>query len=757
MKLARFSVAAFVPFFAVVVFFAPRALAQDLSTEPTESEQEATEGARAVGIIPPRALDTAVRYPTDAGGEALVLLEFVVARDGSVRDVEVIFGEEPFATASVEAARKWSFVPALRGDEPVAVRIQFEVRFEQEQVVEEPSEVTGSDTEPAGQPTAQAARDVHVQVTVEGERPPGAVRFTRAEARQIPGTLGDPFRAVEVMPGVGPVVSGLPFFYVRGAPPANVGNFLDEVRVPYLYHSFLGPSIIHPELLEGVTLHPGPYPPEYGRFSGGAVVGDLRVPRTEFGAGVELGIFDVGGYLETPFAAGRGNVFAAGRYSYTALIASMLTTVTADFWNYQTLISYDVTPKDKVSALVFGASDKAAEEALSSVDFHRVDLRYERAISPATHLRVAATAGWDSTELSEGLVKNQMLGARARLNHQVSPDLMLRFGASTVRDDYDVMIRSNAANFQDISELFRSRAEWALGGYAAAQWRPDARVTLMPSVRVDSYHASGRTQWAVDPSIVGRFHLTNTISTVHGVGAASQPPSYIPGVPGAQVIGVENGLQRSVFTSSGVELQLPAEFQATGSLFYNATFDVTDPFSSTQAFAIDAELAGERSLSKTYGLEVLLRRPLTRRLSALLAYTLSRSTRSYEDFSTIAGSDRTHVLNLAALYTFGANWRLGLRSIYYSGVLGRRAGASRVFDQPRSRPFFRADARLERRFRLGAQSFLSVVAEVQNLTMSDEVLRRRCATGAFDESAPQCTDVVVGPIFLPNLKIEARF
>ena len=32
------------------------------------------------------------------------------------------------------------------------------------------------------------------------------------------------------------MVSGLPFFYVRGAPPGNVGYFLDGVRVPYLYH-----------------------------------------------------------------------------------------------------------------------------------------------------------------------------------------------------------------------------------------------------------------------------------------------------------------------------------------------------------------------------------------------------------------------------------------------------------------------------------------------------------------------------------------
>jgi hypothetical protein len=65
--------------------------------------------------------------------------------------------------------------------------------------------------------------------------------------RELPGAFGDPFRAIEVLPGVTPIATGLPYFYVRGAPPGNVGYFLDGVRVPYLYHIGLGPSVIHPD------------------------------------------------------------------------------------------------------------------------------------------------------------------------------------------------------------------------------------------------------------------------------------------------------------------------------------------------------------------------------------------------------------------------------------------------------------------------------------------------------------------------------
>ena len=83
-----------------------------------------------------------------------------------------------------------------------------------------------------------------LEVTVLGELPaPGVQTITRAEVRLLPGAFGDPFRAIDVLPGVTPLASGLPYFFVRGAPPGNVGYLLDGIRVPLLYHIGLGPSL----------------------------------------------------------------------------------------------------------------------------------------------------------------------------------------------------------------------------------------------------------------------------------------------------------------------------------------------------------------------------------------------------------------------------------------------------------------------------------------------------------------------------------
>jgi hypothetical protein len=249
------------------------------------------------------------------------------------------------------------------------------------------------------------------------------------------------------------------------------------------------------------------------------------------------------------------------------------------------------------------------------------------------------------------------------------------------------------------------------------------------------------------------------MEAVHGVGVSHQTPNYIPNVPGARVAGLSGGLQTAIHTSSGVEMQLPDDWFGTASVFQNVILDVTDPYSSTQDFAINAAEAKKRPRARAYGLELSLKRSLTRRFGAFASYTLSRATRSFPEsptgaYETLAGSDRTHVLNLAGLYTFGHNWRFGARSVFYSGVPGRMRSGNPLFDQPRAEPFFRLDLRMERRFRWGERGYFSVVAELLNSTLSSEVIRRQCSSRDGDTT---CEDTAPGAVFLPNVKLEGSY
>ena len=123
-----------------------------------------------------------------------------------------------------------------------------------------------------------------------------------------------------------------------------------------------------------------------------------------------------------------------------------------------------------------------------------------------------------------------------------------------------------------------------------------------------------------------------------------------------------------------------------------------------------------RVRGRSVGLELLVKRAITERLSGWVSYTLSRTTRATQIYllgrrgnhAEIPGDfDRTHVVNVIGAYELGRGWRAGGRFFFYTG----RPYSSRVFDFPvppynnqRMPGFHRFDARLEKVWRIGKSS-----------------------------------------------------
>jgi protein TonB len=71
----------------------------------------------------PAADNVAPVYPADkkaAGVEGLVVLKLVITETGSVADVQVLKGEEPFVSAAVAAVKSWRYTPAQVEGQTVA-------------------------------------------------------------------------------------------------------------------------------------------------------------------------------------------------------------------------------------------------------------------------------------------------------------------------------------------------------------------------------------------------------------------------------------------------------------------------------------------------------------------------------------------------------------------------------------------------------------------------------------------------------------
>ncbi len=706
-----------------------------------------------------------VPYPEGATGDERVVLLLTIGKDGAVTRVEAESGHEPFASTAAGVATGWRFRSATRDGAPFAAKIKFLVAFA------EPRPPPSAEPPPATKPPVQAAPAAQapkagakpppapIEVVIrEGRPPPSVSSLARAEVRQLPGAFGDPFRAIEILPGVTPIVSGLPYFYVRGAPPGNVGYFLDGVRVPYLFHVAVGPSIVNPAMVERVDLYSGGYPARYGRFAGAIVAAETTAPRDDLHGEGNLRVFDAGAMVETGFAGGRGTAMLGGRYSYTAALLSLVSPgVKLDYRDYQARVTYDLTPRDRIGFFAFGAYDllsqvqNGIESIVFGSEFYRFDLRYDHRLDGGGSLRLGTTLGFDQTRVGEQRnARDTSFATRLEIEKPIDADVTVRGGVDAQFDGY----KADATRWADPDDpgikafdaLFPQRTDAAFGAWADVVWQLDPRVQVVPGLRADLFRSAGSSAGAIDPRLAVRVDVTERVHLVHALGVAHQAPSFVLPLPGMAIGDLKNGLQTSLQGSAGVELDLPWGTTATVTGFEDVFLNVTDTLGAGTPPRDVAERE-PRSLGNSYGLEVYVRKRLTSKLGGFVSYTLSRSTRRFGRDLFPSAFDRTHVLNTALAYDLGRNWRAGARLTLYTGApTTTNSDGTRVVNADPAHPerdpaFYRIDLRVEKRWNLGKSTWLSFVVEMLNATLHKETIRGQA----------------VGPISIPSIGLEGGF
>jgi hypothetical protein len=339
--------------------------------------------------------------------------------------------------------------------------------------------------------------------------------------------------------------------------------------------------------------------------------------------------------------------------------------------------------------------------------------------------------------------------------------------------------------------------------HADVVWRVTPRVELVPGVRAgvfDSTRATGSsglrattTVPAVDPRLSARVTIAPAVAWLAALGLSHQYPVLRVGAIPAMLLSVpgfpagDAHLQSVAQVSQGVELALPGDFTLTTTGFLSGWLGLTDltgnciqpmpavlpPPTGTPPPAAPYVCPNNQPVrGLAYGVEVLLRRPLSRRLSGWLSYTLSRSVRE-EHFLTPSGEDRvatvasdydrTHVLNAVLAYDLGGRWRAGARFVFLTGSpYSNLAGNVPVppYNAYRDSPFFRLDVRLEKRWPLGRDGYIAFIAEGQNVTLSKEVtpFGLSCQSNQGPQGGTQeCKHSAIGPLTIPSIGAEASF
>ncbi len=713
-----------------------------------------------------------------------MVLELTIGKDGRVSSALVISGAAPFTDSAREATKAWRFEPATLAAVPIPVKIRFAVRFLPP--TESPASVASGtpppvSAEPQGgtpKPPAPAMQEI----LVVGQREPLKLTLGHAEVHDLPGAFGDAYRAIEALPGVTPIVSGLPYFYVRGAPPGNVGYFFDGIPVPYLYHFAAGPSVLQPAFVDHVDLYPGAYPARYGRFAGAIVAGEMAPPTYRFHGEATIRVTDSGATIEAPFASGRGSAMVGGRFSYTGAVLSLVQPdISVNYWDYQARVRYELDAKNSIELLSFGAGDflsayqddsvssdggftsatERRKDTLVDVNFHRLDLRWDHRIEGG-NWRNALMVGRDRTGGDDGNIDvfNHMAGVRSEYRQALDKRVLLRAGGDVLFESLSQTVTNRASSFDsgvgdgvitDHFNLDQARRDLTVGAWADAVLSVTPKLEVTPGLRADVFVSGGRVALAIDPRISARYTLSKKLSVTHGLALVHQAPSFVVPVPGFKP-SLAGGLQTALQYSAGIAYSLPSGFESSISVFESAFFHLTDLISLTQLQSTNQpHVTDARATGQAYGAELMLRRSLSRRVGGFVSYTLSRSTRSEGTLQGPARSDRTHVLNVALSGDLGRNWRLGGRWLFYSGVPTHVAYVQAAQAPPRTPPFWRLDFKLQKRWYIKAPDvWWGLTLEVLNTTLNKETVDGNC-------NAFSCNYDQVGPVTIPSIGAEGAF
>jgi TonB family protein len=540
------------------------------------------------------------------------------------------------------------------------------------------------------------------EVRVRGTRPPREVTkrtLEQRELRRMPGSNGDPLRALQNLPGIArpPGLAGL--LIVRGAAPQETGTFVDGTYVPIIYHFGGLSSVIPAEMLERIDFYPGNFSSYFGRFTGGVIDVGVKDPTVKKDRKVhglaQVDLIDARVLAEGPIGKTGWNFAVGGRRSHVdswlgpVLEASGAGVSTAPvYYDYQLMVQRDFGKKHSLRFFVFGSDDRlqiltrqvaASNPGLGGnvtlgTAFYRFQARYVGKLSDSTELRVVAAAGKDALQFELGdnffLLSSYPVNPRVELSHKISQGVRNNFGFDVLWQPYEVDARfpppprpgeppPGPFGSRPPVQINDSDAIYRPAVYDELELTPFRGTRIVPGVRLD--YAKDTKGWDVQPRVSARQDLTRGFPRTTlkgGVGRFAQAPLPQQTNP---VFGNPPGLRSTIANHYGFggEQEITRQLEVSSEAFLR------------QYDGIITQRLGNVGEGRAYGLETLIRYKPDARFFGFFAYTLSRSVRrdAPGEPERLFPFDQTHILTAIGSYRLGGGWEIGARFRLISGNL----------------------------------------------------------------------------------------
>jgi hypothetical protein len=559
----------------------------------------------------------------------------------------------------------------------------------------------------------------------------GAHRIEGNEVNELPGTYGDPAKAIENFPGMGRVLLSQGSLFIRGAGPNESAVYVDDYEIPDLYHFTGSTSVINIPFVESVELVPGAFSARYGRSTGGIVVlRTKKLPTDDVHGFAKADVIDAGAYVGVPVAPNIA-VGASARRSYLDALRGVQiaargtgndVVLVPTYWDYQLKLDWDTAPGHELVVFAFGSGDREhyvadgrgaidAYNRDNDSDFHRLSLRYAHGIGAGVTHTLTVVAGVDDARLDEqgGLRAKKRDSADVQLRDEWTwrttsvgrrPTKLTAGFDGTARYDgwryggflADTGLLELPTPDLEGSVLGRSaeqqaaRATGAL--YVEGTLEPTDTIVLVPGLRLDGMLLDGpdgmESHLSVEPRVAATWQLAPHAASSGwgtllraGGGATSRPPDQEE-VAAARDAGVSLKPQRALSMQGGIEQSLGENLSLSSTLYTIWRDELT---TRSRAFPVPDRpgflpVTGGGSGHST-GAEFLLRMTLPQRAFAWVTYSIARHERTDRDDANnpvtvdhvyLSPSDTTHLLGVVGQVQLPWNLRAGARYRVASGM-----------------------------------------------------------------------------------------
>lgn len=536
----------------------------------------------------------------------------------------------------------------------------------------------------------------------------GVFNLTPKEALTLPTIVGesDILKVAQLMPGITKGGEATTALYVRGGTDDQNLVTLDDATVYNLSHLFGFFSVFNTDALKNVKVIKGGFTADYGgRLS---AVMDTRMQegnQERFEATGGIGLLTSRLTLDGPLFNKKGSFMIAGRRTYIDQVLGLAgVDLPYFFYDLNAKASYRISERDRLyissyfgdDVLKVRESETNEEDELEELTFgfnlgnFTTSLRWnhiypnEKLFANFTLLQTRFKYDIEGDFVDNSLlIRSQIqdIGLKGQWEYFRSPEDRIDFGVDAVIHRF----RPNIVNTGgEISDFLRSRPanliqtlEVAL--YGGREERLLPKLTAYYGLRLSSAWVQSASYLGLEPRLNFNYELRDLVSLKASYSVMRQ---YMHRVSSSSVVlptdlwyPVTKQVQPQVAQqwSSGVFIGLPKEKLSLSIEGYVKASDQLIEYREGARLLLndnfEEELVTGNGLS--YGTEILIRKR-TGRLNGWIAYTLSKSTRTFEELNNgntfPARFDRRHDISLVGTLDLSERVAFSWVWVYTSGA-----------------------------------------------------------------------------------------